>query len=132
LTGIAPVTQPRELGHQVLRFLAVGALNALFGYGLFALLIFLGVHYAAAVLLSTIAGVLFNFKTTGRLVFGSGDNRLLLRFVAVYAVVYAVNVLLLKALLAAGIGPYAGGALLILPMAALAFILMKRLVFTHA
>jgi putative flippase GtrA len=123
---------PRELRHQLLRFLAVGALNALFAYSLFALLIFLGLHYAAAVLLSTVIGVLFNFQTTGRLVFGSGDHRLLVRFVAVYAVVYAANVALLKALLLAGIGPYAGGALLILPMAALAFVLMKRLVFKHA
>lgn len=126
------IQPPSRLKHEFLRFLAVGVLNSLFGYGCFAVLIFLGLHYSAALLLATIAGVLFNFKTTGSLVFGSSDNRLLFRFIATYAVVYAVNVSLLTALLLAGLGPYTGGALLILPMAALAFILNKRLVFKNA
>lgn len=130
MTGVSPL--PLQVRKEFLRFLAVGALNALFGYGCFALLIFAGVHYTAAVLLATIAGALFNFKTTGRLVFGSSDNRRLFRFLAVYAVVYAVNVTLLKVLLLAGLGPYVGGALLVLPVALLAFILMKRLVFNNA
>ena len=122
----------RGLKHEIPRFLAVGVLNTLFGYGLFAALIFLGLHYSLAVLLATIGGVLFNFKTYGRLVFGSRDNRLLFRFVAVYGIVYAAHVSLLKALLSTGLDPYAGGALLVVPMAALAFVLMKRLVFNNA
>lgn len=130
MTGVSPL--PLQVRKEFLKFLAVGALNALFGYGCFALLIFAGVHYSAAVVLATIAGVLFNFKTTGRLVFGSSDNRRVFRFLAVYAVVCAVQVALLKLLLTAGLGPYAGGALLVLPMALFAFILMKRLVFNNA
>ena len=130
MTGVSPL--PLQVRKEFLKFLAVGALNALFGYGCFALLIFAGMHYSAAVLLATIAGALFNFKTTGRLVFGSSDNRRIFRFLAVYAVVYVMNVTLLKILLLAGLGPYAGGALLILPVALFAFILMKKLVFTHA
>ena len=130
MTGVSQL--PLQVRKEFLKFLAVGVLNTLFGYACFALLIFAGLHYSVALLLATIAGVLFNFKTTGRLVFGSSDNRLLLRFMAVYAVVYAVNVALLKVLLLAGLGPYAGGALLVLPMALFAFILMKRLVFNNA
>ena len=114
-----------------LRFIAVGVLNSAFGYGCFALLMFVGLHYAPALLLATIAGVLFNFKTTGALVFKSHDNRLILRFVASYAVVYLVNVAGLKLLTQLGLNPYYGGAVLILPMAALAFILFKRFVFHH-
>lgn len=114
-----------------LRFIAVGVLNSAFGYGCFALLMFAGMHYAPALLLATIAGVLFNFKTTGALVFKSQDNGLIFRFILAYAVVYLVNVSGVKLLSLLGISPYYGGAILILPMAALAFLLFKRFVFTH-
>lgn len=116
---------------QFLRFLAVGVLNSTFGYGCFALLMFAGLHYAPALLLATVAGVLFNFKTTGALVFKSHDNRLIYRFVASYLVVYLVNLSGIKLLTQINIDPYYGGAMLILPMAALAFILFKRFVFAH-
>ena len=67
-----------------IKFLAVGVLNTLFGYGIFALLLFIGLHYAVASILATICGVLFNFKTTGTLVFNNNDNRLIFKFISVY------------------------------------------------
>lgn len=118
--------------HQFSRFLAVGLLNTLFGYGCFALLLYLGLHYAWALLFATVAGVLFNFKTVGGIVFRSKDNRLIVRFVAVYAVVYVVNLMGLKALSIAGIDMYYGAAALILPMAMLAYLMNKRFVFQNA
>ncbi len=119
------------LNHRFVRFLAVGVLNSLFGYGCFALLLYLGVHFAVALFFATVVGVLFNFKTTGYLVFKSNDNRLVFRFAATYAIVYAVSVSSLKLLSLIGINMYYGGALLILPMAALAYILHKRFVFKN-
>jgi putative flippase GtrA len=80
-------------------------------------------------LLATVAGVLFNFKSTGLLVFKSENNRLITRFVAVYIVVYAVNVALLKMAYLLGEGPYFAGAVLIGPMALLAFVLHWKFVF---
>jgi putative flippase GtrA len=56
--------------HKFARFLLVGALNTLFGYFLYGSLILIGINYKLAALLATIQGVLFNFQTTGRLVFG--------------------------------------------------------------
>ena len=56
--------------HKFVRFLLVGVLNTLFGYFSFATLIIIGLDYKLAALLATIIGVLFNFQTTGRLVFG--------------------------------------------------------------
>lgn len=129
MTANKPVKLRTETIRLLLRFLAVGVLNTLFGYGFFALFVFAGVHYALALLLATIVGVLFNFKSTGALVFKSHDNKLIFRFVAVYAVLYGVNVTLLKLLLLVGTGPYFGGGVLIVPMALLAFILNKRFVF---
>ncbi|QHI97916.1 GtrA family protein [Xylophilus rhododendri] len=117
---------------EFVRFLFVGVLNSAFGYGCFAALLFLGLHYALAQLLATVCGVLFNFMTTGRLVFGSASPRLLGRFVLVYGVVYGCNVAGLAMLLHFGIGAYAAGALMLVPMAVLSYLLSKFFVFTHA
>ena len=79
-----------------LKFLMVGGINALFGYLTYALLIFLSFHYVLAALLSTVLGVLFNFNTTGRLVFKSRDNKLLFKFVGVYLIILPLNIFALK------------------------------------
>ncbi|MDA8130603.1 MAG: GtrA family protein [Elusimicrobia bacterium] len=115
--------------NRFLRFLLVGALNTAFGYSVFALFIYAGLHYSLAAFLGTAVGVMFNFKSTGRIVFGNRDDRRIFRFVAVYGVVYLVNVLALKLLAAAGMNLYAAGAVLLLPLAALSFFLNKTLVF---
>lgn len=115
---------------QFIRFLAVGGINTLFGYGVFALFIFLGCHYSIAAFMGTVLGILFNFMTTGRLVFNNRDNRLIFKFVMVYGVVYGLNVLGLKIFHLLNVGNYLGGALLILPMALVAFTLNKKMVFS--
>jgi putative flippase GtrA len=123
---------PRNLiERQFVRFLLVGILNSLFGYGCFAVLLYFGLHYAVALFLATVLGIAFNFKSTGALVFGSHNNRLIFRFVASYAVVYLVNTAGIKVFTELGCAPYIGGALLILPMAIFAFILNKRFVFNY-
>ena len=108
---------------QFFRFLLIGVVNTLFGYGLFSLLLYLNIHYAIASFWATLLGVLFNFHTTGRFVFGSRDRMLIFKFVAVYAIVYLLGVGGLKALASFGINYYLGGALLLLPSAAVSFLL---------
>lgn len=112
-----------------LRFLAVGVLNTAFGYGLFLALVHLPIPLWLALLLSHTLGVLFNFKTTGGLVFANRDNRRLLHFGAVYGFLYVANLGALEALMALGLGVVPASALLILPMAALGFLLNRRFVF---
>lgn len=112
-----------------LKYLIVGGINTLFGYGAFALLIYLEVHYALASFLATCAGVLFNFNTTGRIVFKNSNHRLLFRFLAVYGVLYVINVLFLKLIVTLAINLYLGSAALVLPMAGLAYLLNKKFVF---
>ncbi|MFM6404510.1 MAG: GtrA family protein, partial [Microcystis sp.] len=63
------------------RFLLVGVINTLFGYSVFALMICLGLDYRYSLLIATICGVLFNFKTIGGIVFKDQNNRLLARFI---------------------------------------------------
>lgn len=112
-------------------FLLVGGVNTLFGYSLFSLFIFLGVHYTLAVLFSSVLGILFNFKTTGRFVFKSRSNALIYRFFAVYIVTYFINIGMLKILSGWGMNMYLAGLLLPLPVAIISFLLQHRFVFTQ-
>ena len=112
-----------------IRFLAVGVLNTAFGYGVFVACLWLGMHYALAGAISTLLGVLFNFKSTGSLVFGNKGNRKLPHFVAVYALIYLVNVVALGVMLQFGIPEWLGGLILLLPSAILSYVLNRQFVF---
>jgi len=107
----------------------VGAVNTAFGYSIFAVLILLHLHYTVAALLSTICGVLFNFKTTGVLVFKNKDNRLIFRFFGVYLITYLLTIGLLKVFNSYGVSNLIAGAIIALPMAFVSFSLSKKLVF---
>ena len=114
---------------RMLRFLLIGGVNTLFGYCAYAVLLFVGLHYAAAALLGTVAGVVFNYFTTGGLVFEHLSRGALVRFVLTYVGIYLVNVAGLAALVRLGVDAYVGGLVLILPMAGVSYLLMSRFVF---
>lgn len=118
-----------HLPEQFVCFLYVGTLNTAFAYSLYVLFVWIGFNYIFAPLCSTVLGVLFNFKTIGGIVFQSHNNALLGKFFGVYGVVYLCNVAGLKILSAVGLNLYVAGAILILPLAMLGFILNKKLVF---
>lgn len=82
-----------------IRFVLVGILNTAFGVGLYCLFVYLGMSYRWAVLLSTVLGVLFNFKTIGTLVFHNSNNRLIFKFIMAYVIVYFVNIGFIRLLL---------------------------------
>jgi putative flippase GtrA len=111
------------------RFLAVGVLNTVFGYTVYALLLFAGLHYATALLLATVVGVLFNFRSTGRLVFGNRDDSRLWRFMGVYLFCYLLNIGCLRLLDTAGLGPYVAQGVLLPPLTVAAFALNHLFVF---
>jgi putative flippase GtrA len=117
------------IDRRFIRFLFVGVLNTLFGYSVFALFILANFHYSLAALLSTVCGILFNFKTTGRLVFGNRDNSLLLRFFGVYGISYVVGVSLLKLSDTFGWNLLIAAAVLMPPMAVFSYTLNRVLVF---
>ena len=131
---ISYVKQQCEKYHidwKFIKFLFVGGLNTAFGYGIFALFIFLKFHFAVASFLSTVLGILFNFKTTGTIVFKNNDNKLIFRFFAAYGIVYALNVLGLKLFKIIHFDMYLAGFILLFPMAIVSFILMKKFVFIN-
>ena len=118
------------LKQQFLRFLLVGLLNTVFGYSLFAFLTWLGLTYPVAIGLATLGGVAFNFQSTGRLVFSGAPWSRMGRFTGVYAVIYGLNVAGVALLLEAGLNVYAANALVILPLALVAYVLQQKFVFT--
>lgn len=117
---------------QFISFLIVGGVNTVFYYALYSLFLFVGFPYGAAAGLATCIGVLFNFQSFGRLVFGDRDIRRLGRFIGVYVITWVVNVAGLKALESAGIpDKYIAGLITVLPVALLAFYLNRRFVFNR-
>ena len=111
------------------KFILVGILNTAFGYGAFALLMYTGLHYSAAVVLSTIAGILFNFKTTGVLVFKNKDNSLIFKFIAVYTLVCITGIIILRLAEISHINLYFAGLVSTGICAVTAFLLNKNWVF---
>jgi len=77
-------------------------------------------------------GIIFNFFTTGYLVFANSDIRLLKKFCVVYALNWLLNTFIMWICEQSGYTNfYVIGAILLLPMAMLSFTLMKYFVFTR-
>ena len=118
----------RRFDEKFIKYLFVGALNTLFSYTIYAVFISLGIIANVALFLQYIVGVLWNFKTTGALVFKNHNNRLIFKFIACYIFTFILNSILLK-LLTMRLNPYISQALLIFPIALISFAIMKLWVF---
>jgi putative flippase GtrA len=110
----------------------VGVINTAFGYAVFALFIYLGLNYVWAISLATIAGILFNFKTIGAIVFESHDNKLIIKFLGVYGVVYLFNLVGLKIFNNYQVSNYLAGAILVFPAAVIGYLLNRQFVFNKS
>ena len=114
----------------LLRFLVVGGINTVFYYLVFALFILLQLHYVIAALLAQVCGILFNFQTTGVIVFKNKDNRLIFRFFGVYLFTYLLNIGLLKIFDIYGVSSLIAQTIIVIPMAIVTFLLMSKFVFS--
>lgn len=147
-----PVTLLQKIENKFIRFLFVGVINTAFGYGMFLLFIWFGLHYSIALFCANFLGILFNYKTTGYIVFETKSNKLLLHFFLVYGIVYLFNLAELYLLDKSNlyetvlswdflqflndmpldrnkIGDAMGQAITLLPNAVLSFLLNKIFVF---
>lgn len=81
----------------VIRFLAVGILNTIVGYGVFALLISFNIHYSLASLISQVVGTIHSFFWNKFFTFKTKEYSIseVLRFFSVYAASYLINLLIL-------------------------------------
>jgi putative flippase GtrA len=112
-----------------LRFLLAGGLNTLFGFAVFGALVWTGWPTWACLLVGNLAGTAFNFLTLGGFVFRDLHHRRLPRFVAVYGLIYLLNLGLLTVADHMAIDRLIAQFCLLIPMAAMSYVLMSRLVF---
>jgi putative flippase GtrA len=113
------------------RFLAVGALNTLFGLIVYAGLITLGMPIWLALVGGNVTGVIFNFFTTGGMVFRDLSLARVPRFALVYLVVYFSNLSLIHLLTRLLGHPIVAQVLLAPPMAVAAYLGLTNFVY-HA
>ena len=116
--------------NKFMRFVFVGGLNTAFGFALYCLLIWIGLSYIWATLISHTLGVLFNFITTGRIVFNNNDNSLIFKFVLNYLLIYFINIGLNKgAQLLLGPNEYLSGFCALVITSLFSFFVLNRFVF---
>ncbi len=115
--------------NRFLRFLVAGAVNTLLGFAVYSAAILSGTPTWLALLIGLVAGVAFNFVSTGGYVFRDTALVRLPRFFFCYLLVYGVNLLLLGWLSEWIRGDLLPQAILSFPMAAFSYLLMARIVF---
>jgi len=111
------------------KFILVGIANSLFGYSVYAIFIYFRVHYSLAVLMATLLGIAFNFRTIGGLVFNNKDRKHIFRFAGVYAITYALQVAALMMFDSYQVNLYSAGLVLAAPLAIISFVLNSKFVF---
>ena len=116
---------------QFIRYLFVGLGNTIFGYTVFALMVFCGAHYTVALLIATVAGVFFNFKTFGVFVFDKSDWHLISKFIAIYVLLYGVNVSCVFVLMMYIHNVYMANALVLVFVAGLGYKLNRSFVYAN-
>ncbi|WP_018294317.1 GtrA family protein [Mariprofundus ferrooxydans] len=115
----------------MIKFFGVGLINTAVGYMMYAMLILLHISYLTALLIATVAGVIFNYFSIGRLVFNSRGGLIIFsKFITTYGAVYLVNALSLEGLIQyTQVSPYLGQVLCIPLSVLLTWLLMNRWVY---
>jgi putative flippase GtrA len=112
----------------LVRYYGVGLINTAFGFGLFSLLVFVGLNLYVAQIVAHISGTIFNYFTYSRHVFRTSRRRPW-AFAASYAFNYLVGLGLLAGAHHFVRSPYLAGFLALLLGTALNFLILKRFVF---
>lgn len=121
-----PMSRARVL--EVWRYYQAGVLNTAFGYGAFALLVWLGLNMFVAQLVSHLAGMVFNYFTFSRHVFRDCPPDKI-RYVLSYAGNYAMGLAGLAVVSRAISSPYLAGLVTLVVVSALNYFLLRFFVF---
>lgn len=113
---------------RVWRYYQAGVVNTLFGYGLFALFVWLGVNLYVAQIIAHVLGMTFNYFTYSRYAF-AGHESSKRRFVLFYAFNYILGLLALAAATRFVASPYIAGLIAVVFVSIVNYFILKRLVF---
>lgn len=119
----------QQLNVQFIRFLMVGMVNTIFSYGVYALLLFLGIEYKVANFGALFAGIIFSFKTQGRFVFNNADYKSFFRFTCCMMIIYLLNIFIIGKLISVGFDAYQAGAVALIPVTLVSYFAQKLIVF---
>lgn len=114
---------------ELIFFFLIAGVNTLFGYALFALLIYLKLNLYLATALAMVGGIIFNFNTYGRLVFKNFIWNKIFGFTGIYAFTYVINIVLIKILSKQIDSLYIVQLILVVPIGLMVYFLNKRYVF---
>jgi putative flippase GtrA len=121
-----------KMDARFLRFLVIGTLNTAFSYSLYALGLYLGLPFYLASLVALILGIFFSFFTQGRFVFDVPLQGRFPRFVAIWMLIYVVNILVIRFIAIFDVNYYLAGMLALVPTTLLSFFLQRYLVFQES
>lgn len=116
---------------RLIRFGIAGLLNSVFGFAIYGFALVLGVPLWLALLFGLLAGIVFNFITTGGYVFRDLSAKRIPRFVAAYAIVYLANLILIWTIIHWLTDRIMAQAVITAPLAVLSYVLMSRFVFVE-
>ena len=87
----------RLLNRQEIRFIFVGGLNTLIGYGLYALFVYIGINYLVSNTIATIIGVIHSFIWNKYFTFKSNKKIKdeIFKFISVYLISYTIGMITL-------------------------------------
>ncbi len=126
-------THPREVILQFVRFNFVGIVNTALTYAVYAALVRVGVNHFVALGANYTVGILFSFMVNKRLTFGIKGRAglwMFARMVGSYALLLALNVLILWALVdRGGMNTYLGQAIALVAVVPLSFSVQRVVVF---
>jgi putative flippase GtrA len=115
---------------QLWRYYQAGIVNTLFGYGIYAVLLTVGVWMYAAQLMAHVLGVAFNYFTYSRHTFAEVEASKQ-RFVLSYALNYVLGLAGLAVASRLIASPYAAGLLSIFLVSLINFFVLKNIVFVR-
>jgi putative flippase GtrA len=121
------------LSPSLLKFLVVGVTTTVGGYAFYAVSIVLGVNYAVALTLEYVVGITYGFLMNKRWTFkDQGESgQQAWRYVALYALIYVLNITLLMLLVERwALSPYRAQILLLGFLTLLSFVVQRRWIFT--
>lgn len=115
---------------EIIRFYQAAAVNAAFGFGLFALFIYCGMNIYLAQISAHILGVVFNYFTYSRHVFRDTAPAKL-RFVMAYVVNYGVGLAVLLIVNQVIESPYVAGFITLIIASFVNYAALKYIVFVR-
>lgn len=104
----------RMLNDQRIRFIIVGSINTIVGYGAFVIMVFVNMHYLVANICSTIIGITCSYILNKYFTFHSSEKSVMeiCRFISVYLFSFAIgNLVLLVTVEWMTLTPYLAGGI---------------------